>query len=83
MPVVTTAVIWVIAERHRAGAAFGTVEVLVMMAAMIAPIMLVAGTSKFPLATLSLILLFWVIVRRCRRVRATTAGAGRLSAVRG
>jgi hypothetical protein len=54
-----------------------------MMAAMIAPIMLVAGTSKFPLATLSLILLFWVIVRRCRRVRATTAGAGRLSAVRG
>jgi hypothetical protein len=83
MPIVATAVIWVIAERHRAGAAFGTVEVLVMMAAMIAPIMLVAGSSKFPLATLSLILLFWVIVRRCRRVRATTAGAGRLSAVRG
>lgn len=81
MPFLATAVIWLVAERHHAGGRFGTGEVLVMMAAMIAPIMLVAGTSKFPLATLSLILLFWVIVRRCRRLRAATPGG--LSAVRG
>jgi hypothetical protein len=31
MPILTTAVIWVVAERHRAGDAFGTGEVFVML----------------------------------------------------
>ena len=46
MPIVATAMIWVVAERHRAGDTLGTGEILVMMSAMIAPIMLVAGTSR-------------------------------------
>jgi hypothetical protein len=76
MPVVATAVIWVIAERQRAGA-FGTGEVLVLILAMIAPITLPAGTSRFPFATLALILFLGAIVRRCRRLRARAAlGAG-------
>jgi hypothetical protein len=72
MPIVATAVIWVVAERHRAGDALGTGEVLVMMSAMLSPIALVAGTSRFPLAILSLCLLLGAIVRRCRRLRFNT-----------
>ena len=75
MPVLATAVIWVIAERHRAGDALGTGEVLVMILATIAPITLVAGTSTFPLATLALILLLGAILRRCRRLHSRVAGA--------
>jgi hypothetical protein len=67
MPIIATAVIWLVAERHRAGDSFGTGEVLVMISAMIAPMILVAGTSDFPLAVLSLILLLGAIVRRCWR----------------
>jgi Glycosyltransferase family 87 len=69
MPFVATAVIWFVAERHRAGDALGTGEVVVLMFVMIAPIALVAGTSKFPLAVLLLVLLLGLIVRRCRRLR--------------
>jgi hypothetical protein len=83
MPILATAVIWVVAERHRAGAALGTGEVVVMMSAMLSPIVLAAGTSKFPLATLSLILLLGAIVRRWRRVRTSAARAPWLSPVRG
>jgi hypothetical protein len=75
MPFLATAVIWVVVERHRAGDALGTGEVLVMVSAMIAPITLAAGTSKFPLASLSLMLLLGVIMRRSRRLRATPAHA--------
>jgi hypothetical protein len=70
MQIVTTAVIWVVAERQRAGDAFGTGEVLVMILALVSPIILVAATSKVLLATLALILLLGVIVRRCRRLRS-------------
>ena len=73
MPVLATAVIWVVAERQRAGDAFGTGEVLIMILAMIAPMTLAAGTSNFPLATLALILLLGMIVRRCRRLRSRAA----------
>jgi hypothetical protein len=69
MPGLATAAIWVIAERHRAGDALGTDEILVMILALISPITLVAGASDFPLAVLSLILLLGAIVRRCRRLR--------------
>jgi len=73
MPIVATAVIWFVVARHRADDTIGTGEVLVMMSAMIAPIVLVAGTSRFPLATLSLILLLAVIVQGSRRLRAMPA----------
>ena len=75
MPIVATAVIWVIAERQCAAEALGTGEVLIMILALIAPITLPAGTSRFPLATLALILLFGAIVRRARRLRSRTAPA--------
>jgi len=64
MPILATAVIWFVAERRQAGAAFSTGEVLLMMLAMIAPITLVAGGSRFPLTLLTLALLFGAIVRR-------------------
>jgi hypothetical protein len=69
MPGLATAVIWVVAERHRTGDALGTDEMLVMILALISPITLVAGASDFPLTVLSLILLLGVIVRRSRRLR--------------
>ncbi len=82
MPVLATTVIWVIAERQRAGDAFGTGEVLIMILAMIAPMTLAAGTSNFPLATLALILLLGAIVRRCRRLRSRAAPAELLAPAR-
>src|SRR5439155_10114382 len=48
MPILATAVIWLVAETHRAGDAFGTGEVLVMMLAMLAPIAQAAGTTRLP-----------------------------------
>jgi phosphate/sulfate permease len=83
MPILATAVIWLVAERHRAGDAFGTGEVLVTILAMIAPMTLVAGTSDFPLAVLSLILLLGAILRRCWRLRSPAASAQPLAPVRG
>lgn len=74
MPVVATAVIWVVAERQRAGDALGTGEVLILMLALVSPITLPAGTSKFPLVTLALILLLGAIVRRCRELRLRHSG---------
>ena len=83
MPVLATAVIWLVAERHRAGEALGTGEVLVIVLAMISPMTLVAGTSDFPLAALSLTLLLGMIVRRSWRLRRQTAPAWSLAPVRG
>jgi hypothetical protein len=82
MPIVTTAVIWFVAERHRAGDALGTGEVAVLMLAMLAPITLAAVGPRFPLAMLSLILLFGALVRRCRGLRAASARPGCLATVR-
>ena len=75
MPIVATAVIWVIAERHRAADAFGTGELLIMLLALAAPITLPVGASKFPVAPLALILLLGAIVRRCRHLRSPPAPA--------
>jgi hypothetical protein len=83
MPILATALIWVVAERHCAGDALGTGEVVVMMSAMLSPIALVAGTSRFPLAPLSLILLLAAIVHRRRRLHAGGAHFPGLSPVRG
>jgi hypothetical protein len=82
MPILATAVIWVVAERHRTGDALGTVEMLVMILALISPITLAAGASDFPLAVLSLILLLGAIVRRCHRLHSQAARVPRLAPVR-
>ena len=73
MPIVATAVIWVVVERHRAGDSFGTGEVLVLVFAMLASGTLVAPNPHYPLALLSLILLFGAIVRRWWRLRSRPA----------
>jgi hypothetical protein len=83
MPIVATAVIWFVAERHRAEDALGTGEVVVLMLAMLAPITLAAVGPPFPLATISLILLLGAIVRRCRLLRLASTRPGSLAAVRG
>ena len=75
MPIVASAVIWVVAERHRAGASFGTGEVLVLVFAMLAPVTLAAPNPHYPLALISLILLFGAIVRRWWRLRSMPARA--------
>ena len=67
---------------QRAGDALGTGEVLILILASISPIMLPAGTSKFPLATLALILLLGAIVRRCRQLRSRHSGVAFMSAGR-
>jgi hypothetical protein len=83
MPILATALIWIVAERHCAGDALGTGEVVVMMSAMLSPIALAAGTSRFPLAPLSLILLLAAMVRRRHRLQAGGAHFPSLSPVRG
>jgi hypothetical protein len=79
MPIVTTAMIWLVAERHRAGAAFSTGEVLVLMLALLAPMTLTAAYSPFPLGAPSLILLLGIIARRHWRLGAQLAPSPRLS----
>jgi hypothetical protein len=73
MPILATAVIWVVAERHRAGDAFGTGEILAIILALLSPIALAAGNSVFPLAALSLVVLLGAIVRRWLRLRSPAA----------
>jgi len=82
MQIVTIAAIWVIAERQSARGALGTGEILVIILALTAPIVLVAGTTHFPVATLALILLLGVIVRRCRRLRSQVPPAQLLDPTR-
>jgi Glycosyltransferase family 87 len=80
MPPLAAVLIWFVAERQSAGDSFGTGEILVMIFAMISPVMLAAGTSRFPLAALSLVLLLGAIVLRGRRLCATPASSMRLFA---
>ena len=70
MAVLATAIVWFVAERQRAGAALGTGEVLLLILALIAPVVLAAGTSDFPLAALTLILLLGAILQRWRGLRS-------------
>jgi hypothetical protein len=70
MPTVTTAVLWVIAERRRSGDSFGSDEILILMLATIAPITLPAGAKHFPLVAVSLILLLVVVLRRIWSLRS-------------
>ena len=81
MPLLATAILWLVEERRRAGDAFGTVEMLVLGLALLAPMTLAAGHSSFPLAPLALILLLGVVVRAARRpLPAASRPMGRLTA---
>jgi alpha-1,2-mannosyltransferase len=81
MPILTTAIVWLVTERQRTEMAFGTGEMLVLLLAMLAPMTLAAGHSSFPLAPLALILLLGVVVRAARQQAPLPAQPpGRLSA---
>lgn len=80
MPILATAMIWIVGERHRAGDALATGEVLVLILALISPLTLAAGHSSFPLTTLSLMLLLGVVAARCRQLRARAAPASGFAA---
>jgi hypothetical protein len=73
MPLVATAMVWFVAERQRAGEALGTGEVAILIAALLAPVTLAAGSSRFPLALLSLALLLVAVLRRSQAARAASA----------
>jgi hypothetical protein len=68
MPPLTTAVLWLIAERQRAAAAFAARDVPIMLFALVAPIALVRGPAGPPLMVLALVLLLGVIVWRCGKI---------------
>jgi hypothetical protein len=71
MPIVATAIIWFVSERHRSGDVLDLSEILAIVLALLAPIVLNAGGSNIPLAPLSLALLLGLIARRCRRLQAS------------
>jgi hypothetical protein len=70
MPVVATAVLWVVVERERGGDGFTTLEMLVLLLVAIAPITMPSGPARFPFGVLSLCLFLVLILRRLRQVQA-------------
>jgi hypothetical protein len=83
MPIVATAVLWVVADERRRGPAFTAAEVAILILTLAAPVTLPPGVTKFPLVMLSLILFVGMTARRCRRLlllpqAATTGGAAEL-----
>jgi hypothetical protein len=64
MPIVATAVLWVIRERHDNEGCFGCGEILVLTIAAIAPMTMPAETARPPISAISLVLLLGVILRR-------------------
>jgi hypothetical protein len=75
LPILTTAVIWVVDERQRSRDGFGTGEVFLLVLAMLAPMTLSAVNPRYPLPVLSLILLLGVILRRAWQLRAISTRA--------
>ena len=71
----TPAVIWFIAERQRAGADLPAAEFLAVVIAMLSPVLMVAGGGGFPVATVSVVVLFGAVVIRSEVVRARLAAA--------
>ena len=67
MPIVATAVLWVIADERRRGPPLTMVEIGILLLTLVAPVTLPAGASKIPLVLLSLILFVAMTARRCRR----------------
>ena len=83
MPILTAAVIWLVAVRRRAGGAFGTGEVLVIVLAMLSPAVLAAGQTRFPLEVLSLMLLLGMVCRRASQLRTDAVLAAPVAAAGG
>jgi len=73
LPMLATAVIWVVGERCRSGDSFRLAETGLLVLAMCFPIVMPAPHARAPISTLCLMLLFAMIARRIwqeRRQRA-------------
>jgi hypothetical protein len=70
MPIVATAVLWVVVERGRSGDGFTTTEMLILLAVAIAPITMPSGTARIPFGLVSLALFLGLIVVRHWRLQA-------------
>lgn len=75
MPVVTTAVLWMLAERAGSGGTLTTSEVIIGTIVLISPVLLVAGAAGPPVAVLALALLLTALARRCCRPREAASPA--------
>ena len=77
MPMLATAILWIIAERRRRGEAFASAEMLILVVAMIFPITLPMGTARLPLGPIVLTALLGLIAapvwRGRRRVHEPAA----------
>ena len=71
----TPAIIWFIAERQRAGAEPHAAEILIVVIAMFSPVVMVACDGGFPVAAVSLVMLFGVVVIRGEALLARPAAA--------
>lgn len=67
MPIVATAVLWVVADGRCRGPCFAPAQVAILLLTLAAPVTLPAGAGKFPLVMLSLILFVGMAARRCRQ----------------
>ena len=75
MPVLATAIVWIVEERRRNGDAFTSLEMLILLLAAVLPMTMPAGTSHFPLAPAVLALLLGLIAARLWRGRLPAAAA--------
>ncbi len=73
MPILATAVIWLVTERQAAGDAFGLGEVLILIGALVSPVALTSEAARVPITLLALILLLGLIVRRHYRLSWSAA----------
>jgi len=79
MPILATAVIWVVADERRRGPPFLPAEIGILFLTLVAPITLPAGGSRFPLVPLALFLFVAMTARRRRRALALPEAPGPLS----
>jgi hypothetical protein len=69
MPIIATAVIWLVIERYRTGGLFRLGEVAVLVVAMFFPCLMLMPQFRWPLSAVALALLLGAIMRRIVQVR--------------
>jgi len=69
MPMLATAILWIVAERRRGGEALGSAEMLILVVAMIFPITLPTGAARLPLGPIVLTALLGLIAARVWHAR--------------
>lgn len=66
MPIVATAVVWIVLDEQRRGPSLTPGEILILFLTLAAPITMPAGTSPVPIVQLALMLFVGMAARRCR-----------------